>query len=74
MEELQKLYFDKSISKFRQLEIGDLIKWNVGNKTAKGIFKTINAKGKAEVNSLWIEKNAINLKLELDLSVIELDY
>jgi len=74
MEALQKLYFDKSISKFRELEIGDLVKWNVGNKTAKGIFRTVSEKGKAEVNSLWIEKNAINLKCEVDLSIIELDY
>lgn len=68
-----QLYFDKSISRFRELEIGDLVKWTVGNKTRKGIFKQIKD-NTAEVNSTFVESQPINMKCFVPLNIIELDY
>lgn len=68
-----QLYFDKSIVRFRELEIGDLVKWTVGGKTRKGIFKQI-IDNTAEVNTTFIESQPMNMKCFVPLNIIELDY
>jgi hypothetical protein len=65
-------YFDKSILRFRELEIGDLVKWKVGNKTRKGIFKQIQ-NDSAEVITTFVESQAINVKCFVPLYLIEID-
>jgi hypothetical protein len=65
-------YFDKSISRFRQLEIGDLVKWKVGDKTRRGIFKQIKDDS-AEVITTFVESQAINVKCFVPLYLIEID-
>lgn len=67
-----QLYFDKSIVRFRELEIGDNIKWIVGDKTRKGIFKQI-INDTAEVISTFVESQPINIKCFVPLNLIELD-
>jgi hypothetical protein len=67
-----KNYFSKQTGKFRQLEIGDLVKWTVSNKTRRGIFKQ-EINNTAEVNSTFIENQIINLKCFVPLDLIELD-
>jgi hypothetical protein len=65
-------YFDKSISRFRELEIGDLVKWKVGDKTRRGIFKQIKD-DLAEVITTFVESQAINVKCFVPLYLIEID-
>jgi hypothetical protein len=54
------------------LEIGDKVKWVVGNTTRKGIFKQI-VKDSAEVITTFIEDHAINVKCFVPLDIIQLD-
>jgi hypothetical protein len=65
-------YFDKSISRFRELEIGDQIKWKVGDKTRRGIFKQM-INNTAEVITTFVESQAINIKCFVPLHLIEID-
>ena len=65
-------YFDKSIIRFRQLEIGDQIKWTVGDKTRRGIFKQI-VDDSAEVITTFVELQPINIKCFVPLHLIEID-
>jgi hypothetical protein len=65
-------YFDKSISRFRKLEIGDLVKWKVGDKIRKGIFKQITDNS-AEVITTFVESHPINIKCFVPLNLIEID-
>ena len=67
-----QFYFDKSILVFRELEIGDLVKWKVGNKTRKGIFKQIKDDS-AEVITTFVESQPINVKCFVPLYLIEID-
>jgi hypothetical protein len=68
-----QLYFDKSIGKFRELEIGDNIKWIVGDKTRRGIFKQV-VNNTAEVITTFVESQAINIKCFVPLTLIEIDF
>jgi hypothetical protein len=54
------------------LEIGQLVKWTVGNKIRKGIFKQI-VNDNAEVISTFVEGQPINLKCFVPLNIIEID-
>jgi hypothetical protein len=65
-------YFDKSISRFRELEIGDLVKWKVGDKTRRGIFKQI-VDNSAEVITTFVESQPINIKCFVPLHLIQID-
>jgi hypothetical protein len=65
-------YFDKSIVRFRQLEIGDQIKWTVGDKTRRGIFKQI-VDNSAEVITTFVESQPINIKCFVPLHLIQID-
>jgi hypothetical protein len=67
-----QLYFDKSIVRFRELEIGDKIKWTVGDKTRRGIFKQV-VNNTAEVITTFVESQAINIKCFVPLTLIEFD-
>jgi hypothetical protein len=67
-----QLYFDKSIVRFRELEIGDNIKWTVGDKTRKGIFKQI-VNDTAEVITTFVECQPINIKCFVPLHLIQID-
>lgn len=67
-----QLYFDKSIVRFRELEIGDKIKWIVGDKTRRGIFKQV-VNNTAEVITTFVEAQAINIKCFVPLHLIEID-
>jgi hypothetical protein len=54
------------------LEIGDKVKWVVGNTTRKGIFKQI-VNDSAEVITTFIEDHSINVKCFVPLDIIQLD-
>lgn len=63
-------YFDKDRQEFRVIEIGDKVKWTVGEKTRKGIFKQIVG-NTAEVITTFVEDQPINLKCFVPLNLIE---
>jgi hypothetical protein len=54
------------------LDIGDKVKWKVGNKTRKGIFKQI-INDTAEVITLFVENQPINIKVFVPLNILQLD-
>jgi hypothetical protein len=65
-------YFDKDRQEFRVIEIGDKIKWTVGDKTRRGIFKQV-VNNTAEVITTFVETQAINIKCFVPLTLIEFD-
>jgi hypothetical protein len=65
-------YFDRDRQKFRVIEIGDKIKWTVGDKTRRGIFKQV-VNNTAEVITTFVESQAINIKCFVPLTLIEFD-
>ena len=67
-----QLYFDKSTRNFRELEIGDLVKWTVSGLTRKGIFKQFQ-NNNAEVNSLSVGNQIMQMKCFVPLQLLEID-
>jgi hypothetical protein len=53
-------------------QIGDKVKWKIGNKTRKAIFKQI-INDTAEVITISVESQPINMKVFVPLQLIELD-
>ena len=66
------IIYDNSILKFRELEIGDLVTWNVSGKIRRGIFKQV-LNDNAEINTTFIESQPINIKCFVPLEIIQLD-
>jgi hypothetical protein len=67
-----QLYFDKSTGRFRELEIGDLVKWTVSGLTRKGIFKQFQ-NDNAEVNTLSVGDQLIRMKCFVPSQLLEID-
>jgi len=54
------------------LEIGTLVKWKLGTKTVRGIFKQFNG-NVAEVITKSIDDTKVSVRTYVDKSIIELD-